>query len=323
MTAYAGNRGSDARSGPRGPYVTTKTFDENGLKECNRCGIAKTRLDFHASGKTATGYSYYCKDCAKALKAESAERRKAGIRLASGRPVSVDSGAKTCPRCEISKPLSDYYASSSSASGVQSKCKTCQTELAAYHKAKNGPIIVPKAGVQPIGTRQRAERAVHPVIDGMKVCITCEIDKPVSDYGLTKRGFYKPRCKQCHAQSMAQKREFRKIYNEAPEVKAARRAVRRAYDFERKYGITPNEYDKRLAAQGGVCAICSCPPDQSKHGVLHVDHCHGSLQFRGLLCDNCNVTLGKFNDDPDRFMSAAAYLLQYMDVLGKVSNGKE
>ncbi len=70
----------------------------------------------------------------------------------------------------------------------------------------------------------------------------------------------------------------------------------------RRYGLSGNDYDALLALQGGVCAICR------KNRPLGVDHCHLFNEVRGLLCNNCNVGLGMFDDDPDRLRAAADYL---------------
>ena len=56
------------------------------------------------------------------------------------------------------------------------------------------------------------------------------------------------------------------------------------------YGITPEQYDEMLAAQGGVCA--SCGGQQRVGRPLCVDHCHKTKRVRGLLCDACNVCAG-------------------------------
>lgn len=63
------------------------------------------------------------------------------------------------------------------------------------------------------------------------------------------------------------------------------------------YGIDGPAYDAMLAAQGGVCAICEKPSKARRnrgHGVrrLSVDHDHATGQVRGLLCHECNVTVG-------------------------------
>lgn len=106
--------------------------------------------------------------------------------------------------------------------------------------------------------------------------------------------FYKCRCEQC---------------------RAWQRPYARAKMLER-YGITPEIYDRMLADQGGVCAICRRP---ERDGVsLAVDHCHSSSAVRGLLCHMCNRGIGQLADDPDRLLAAAAYLLQHSNILGSL-----
>jgi len=62
--------------------------------------------------------------------------------------------------------------------------------------------------------------------------------------------------------------------------------ARRNAEYKRKYGITLEQYDTMLAAQGGVCAICGRPPKKNR---LAVEHDHGpSKRVRGLTCHFCN-----------------------------------
>jgi hypothetical protein len=53
-------------------------------------------------------------------------------------------------------------------------------------------------------------------------------------------------------------------------------------------GITDDDYEALLAAQGGGCAICGNPPKTRR---LHVDHDHKTGKVRGLLCHRCNRAL--------------------------------
>lgn len=78
----------------------------------------------------------------------------------------------------------------------------------------------------------------------------------------------------------------------------------------RKFGITGADYDAMLAAQGGTCALCDrTAADQKRYtAFLHVDHCHDTGRVRGLLCDQHNLLLGRFNDDPALLRRAAEYL---------------
>lgn len=80
----------------------------------------------------------------------------------------------------------------------------------------------------------------------------------------------------------------------------------RSYRRHYKYGMTIEDYDRMFAEQNGGCAICGGTPTRTEH--LHVDHDHETGRIRGLLCDSCNLGLGKFRDDPDVLAKAAAYL---------------
>lgn len=66
------------------------------------------------------------------------------------------------------------------------------------------------------------------------------------------------------------------------------------------------DYETVLASQHGVCKICGQPPKEDSR--LHIDHCHKTDKIRGLLCNNCNLGLGKFKDSPDLLRKAALYL---------------
>lgn len=74
----------------------------------------------------------------------------------------------------------------------------------------------------------------------------------------------------------------------------------------KRYGLTPDDYDRMLEAQGHVCAICHKPdPTQDK---LAVDHDHETGRTRGLLCYACNTGIAKFDEVIENLESAIAYL---------------
>lgn len=78
--------------------------------------------------------------------------------------------------------------------------------------------------------------------------------------------------------------------------------------LQRTYGITLDQYDLMLEAQGGRCAICPRPAE-SMNTRLHVDHDHKSQIVRGLLCFWCNrKTLPGVKDNPDLADATADYL---------------
>jgi len=78
------------------------------------------------------------------------------------------------------------------------------------------------------------------------------------------------------------------------------------YDRYRNYGITPVQY--RLV-DNGSCHCCGelYTPTPRRPSLL-VDHDHDSGVVRGLLCMQCNISLGKFSDSTSRIQAAIDYL---------------
>lgn len=87
---------------------------------------------------------------------------------------------------------------------------------------------------------------------------------------------------------------------------------RRLARIKHRYGITGEEFAERVAQQGGVCAVCGLPPDQSNTrahwgGKLCVDHNHETGAVRGLLCNDCNLVVG-YGKTAATLRAAADYL---------------
>lgn len=70
------------------------------------------------------------------------------------------------------------------------------------------------------------------------------------------------------------------------------------------YGLDYTQYEAMLTKQKGVCALCYHPNQHGKR--LAVDHDHETGQIRGLLCNHCNITLGR--QEPVWFLKAINYL---------------
>ena len=81
---------------------------------------------------------------------------------------------------------------------------------------------------------------------------------------------------------------------------------RRDYDWQYKYGISPEQYFKMYKEQSGKCKICDCKLPDKKY--LDIDHNKLTGDIRGLLCNNCNKGLGCFMDSPEILRRAAEYL---------------
>jgi len=83
--------------------------------------------------------------------------------------------------------------------------------------------------------------------------------------------------------------------------------------IRKKYGITENQYSEIFNLQKGVCYLCGSPETHKYKGTLcklSVDHNHKTGKVRGLLCNNCNIGLGKFKDNLKVIQKAFTYVLQ-------------
>ena len=129
----------------------------------------------------------------------------------------------------------------------------------------------------------------HPYKNG-RTCTSCEEFKPASQYTLERdsRAFggvsMRSKCKPCN--------EFRKYKG----------------FIKKTYGITYEQYEELLEQQNHCCAICKSKVSSSRTSRLFVDHCHSSLEVRGLLCSSCNHGLGLFKDSPTLLKRAIKYL---------------
>jgi Recombination endonuclease VII len=160
----------------------------------------------------------------------------------------------------------------------------------------------------------------------MKQCKKCGAVKPLDEFysAVGNRDGRRGECKEC---SLAQRKRWYRENRERSmayvrswqqanpdRVKAWRLKNRkrrleklREIHLRNKFGLTPDEYDRMLEAQGGVCALCESPPTP---GIsLHVDHDQGTGEIRGLLCVRCNNALGLFREDADLLKRAARYVM--------------
>lgn len=178
----------------------------------------------------------------------------------------------------------------------------------------------------------RSETTVR-AVGNLKTCSACKKVKPLDE-------FYKARskvdglhhqCKPCGSKSSKARRERKRAANNyvIPVEKKCSvcKATLPADHFYRnyarddnldwsckacnrlhKYNILPGDYWRMLESQGGVCAICKRDCARRGPQSLAVDHDHISGAVRGLLCEACNMGIGKFGDNPDFLRAAADYI---------------
>jgi hypothetical protein len=135
---------------------------------------------------------------------------------------------------------------------------------------------------------------------GVKTCSRCRESKPLDDFHNQRasRSGKQSYCKACH--------QVVRLSEKPPSIRRRRRAF-----LKSRFGISLEQYDTLLAAQGGTCAICRNPETVLDKGVpraLSVDHDHETGKVRGLLCGGCNQGLGRFRDSPVVLKRAVVYL---------------
>ena len=116
-----------------------------------------------------------------------------------------------------------------------------------------------------------------------KYCGICKEVKPLFEFGVHAAGrkFSQAHCLEC----------------------------RRNGHLQETHGISLEDYDKLLEEQNNSCIICGTETPRGI-GRFHVDHNHKTDKIRGLLCNNCNLGLGYFSDNPKTLVAAANYLLK-------------
>ena len=122
-----------------------------------------------------------------------------------------------------------------------------------------------------------------------------EFHKDTSKYGV---GYY---CKKCANEKSRNHHKRRMLEDSEYRLKMRDRYLKHSH------GITANQYEALLEAQGYLCAICGVKLSARGHNT-HYDHCHKTGKHRQFLCTNCNRGLGHFQDSVENLQKAIDYL---------------
>ena len=124
----------------------------------------------------------------------------------------------------------------------------------------------------------------------MKHCKKCDTTKPLSEFHVrtysTGNKGRQPVCKSCAS-------AVRATYYRPHEV------------ARRKFNLTEQEYSTLITRSKGCCEVCNKSVDK-----LCIDHDHQTKKIRGLLCNNCNTSLGLMYDDVGMLQKLIQYLEQ-------------
>lgn len=153
----------------------------------------------------------------------------------------------------------------------------------------------------------------------------CGQTLPISDFGI-KNDRPKSRCFSCEASA-------RRAYSKTLtlEQKQKRNQVNRQWwknNPEKGRVLTSREKIKKLGLQAEEtrilydmanqtrCLICNCFPTSGKN--LSIDHDHSSGEYRGLICNECNLGLGLAKDSPELLENMASYLATHIQAAREV-----
>lgn len=160
-------------------------------------------------------------------------------------------------------------------------------------------------------------------------CSDCGLIKPVGQYhskgfsakGIPKfqsycrpcankrravRGFDPEKMKAYYRTSYQRHRSKRLAYADA--YRALETTKQRDADkhIRRKYGLTRDQWWEMYRAQEGCCDLCGM--DFLPGERICVDHNHATGLVRALLCDPCNIGLGRFLDSVELLQAAISYI---------------
>ena len=147
-------------------------------------------------------------------------------------------------------------------------------------------------------------------------CIICKQDKELRAKRMC-RSCYERQLKELNPEYAQRQRENCKNWRVANADKCKQREQerwankdyveqQRVYKWNKlleSYGLNQNTYEI-LVEQG--CQLCG----NTNAAKYHLDHCHTTGNFRGLLCSKCNNGLGMLGDSIASLERALEYLKQ-------------
>ena len=171
---------------------------------------------------------------------------------------------RVCSKCKVEKPVTEYDINCRG--NYDSWCIPCYKAYMHEYDLKRKERNPPKFEYDGVST---------------KICDSCGKDKPLNEYRYRRNmGKISSSCKEC-------------LY-------AANKVPKRNWELKKKYGITREQLEGGLYAQGYRCMICFVTfdlDDKYSPKKPNVDHNEKTGKTRGILCTPCNMLLGMYKED--------------------------
>lgn len=260
-------------------------------KRCPRCTLTKSWDEFYIVAKSGIPGAY-CKPCS-GKKAQELHKKHIDSNDCTCKRCESErnyaKGLKWCPRGEHLVSFAEFGKNKKGEHGLGPYCKACMNDYAVKRRAHE-----PNCECKGCTVKKVAE-------NGLRICARCNEALSIDFFYRYPKGHYSSYCGDCII---------------------VRRIESRLSGRCSRYSITTDEFMKMYESQGGACASCG---DGHEAEDLEIDHdhecCHreggGSCGqcVRALLCLRCNRALGMVNDDVDRIMGMAIYIMKFKTVL--------
>lgn len=138
-----------------------------------------------------------------------------------------------------------------------------------------------------------------------KLCSKCKNILPASEFYPHRRmkSGLQPQCRACSREWHRQRPDYIREKNKQFKLKYPE--YHRDWHRRRKFGVEPSQINAIRDSQDGLCAGCLRDLAVNKECV---DHCHDTGRIRGLLCNDCNVSIGILGDNPETLRRLADYI---------------
>jgi len=244
-----------------------------GMKRCFKCKEVLPLAQFYKSKARKHGYTAWCKSC---ILASQKEERQHRIQNQS----YVQKSEKLCPKCGVTKPVSEFHSNRQAYDGLAPYCRECQ---AVYDK------VLRQKRIQEQNYLQRTEKTcsicgvtklinefhqdrTHP--DGHRsCCTTCAKQKSKERWQVTKND------EELHKKATEAKRRYRKKY--AEEIRRKQREwTRQNYQRRRANWRRYVERHREEVRQRGLAWYYRNAESESKKAKVYYQNNKGKIKQR-------------------------------------------
>jgi hypothetical protein len=200
---------------------------------------------------------------------------------------------KTCSRCKKAQPIACFSTDKSRRDGLSSWCLDCRRAQKATYLARPGEKERQAARVRAWMAKNRNQVAARARTYREKNATTIE------------------------ARSLEYRRANREAINARGRAWAKTEAGKKrriGHRLKTRYGLTPEQRDTLFARQGHACAICKTTESTRP---WNVDHCHTTGRVRAILCERCNIVVGRVEEDAAVAQSIADYIRDVCEPIKK------